>query len=134
MQVPKGLQQGCHQILWALICCGAIGVLHSDLFTIAFFAELAFKLTVVLACSFAPPIMPQFMRDPSFPNVLFRARDTFLCESFKSRCIVLVDGLLEDVFVSAGNKTLSLPSLPESSFWRLTIERTKQIAVALLSV
>lgn len=49
-----------------------------------FFAKLAFNLTVVLAGSFAPPIVPQIMRDPSFPNVLFRGRDSFLHEFFKS--------------------------------------------------
>lgn len=49
-----------------------------------FFAKLAFNLTVVLAGSFAPPIIPQIMRDPSFPNVLFRGRDSFLHEFFKS--------------------------------------------------
>lgn len=48
-----------------------------------FFAKLAFNLTVVLAGSFAPPIIPQIMRDPSFPNVLFRGRDSFLHEFFQ---------------------------------------------------
>ena len=57
-----------------------------------FFAKLAFNLTVVLAGSFAPPIVPQIMRDPSFPNVLF-----FM--SFSRPNSVPVDGLWEDVCV-----------------------------------